>query len=56
MKKKDGTTYANGQFRAEFSEILHGSKRFDASGSDRIQIDIVASFASPIGNKRDNPK
>ena len=41
LKKKDGTTYANGQFRAEFSEILHGSKRFDASGSDRIQIDIV---------------
>lgn len=41
LKKKDGTTYSNGQFRAEFSEIFHGSKKFDASGSDRIQIDIV---------------
>lgn len=41
LKKKDGTTYLNGQFRAEFSEIFHGSKKFDASGSDRIQINIV---------------
>lgn len=41
LKKKDGTTYADGQFRAEFSEIFHGSKRYDASGSDRIQIYIV---------------
>lgn len=41
LKKKDGTTYANGQFRAEFSEIFHGSKKYDDSGSDRIQIDIV---------------
>lgn len=41
LKKKDGTTLTGGQFRAEFSEILHGSKKYDASGSDRIQIDIV---------------
>ena len=41
LKKKDGTTYSDGQFRAEFSEIFHGSKKYDASGSDRIQIDIV---------------
>ena len=41
LKKKDGTTYTEGQFRAEFSEIFHGSKKYDASGSDRIQIDIV---------------
>lgn len=41
LKKKDGTTYSNGQFRAEFGEIFHGSKKYDASGSDRIQIDIV---------------
>lgn len=41
LKKKDGTTYADGQFRAEFGEIFHGSKKYDASGSDRIQIDIV---------------
>ena len=26
LKKKDGTTYSDGQFRAEFSEIFHGSK------------------------------
>ena len=41
LKKKDGTTYSGKQFRAEFSEILHGSKKYDASGSDRIQIDVV---------------
>lgn len=41
LKKKDGTTYSDGKFRAEFSEIFHGSKKYDASGSDRIQIDIV---------------
>ena len=41
LKKKDGTTYAGGQFRAEFGEIFHGSKKYDASGSDRIKIDIV---------------
>ena len=40
LKKKDGTTYTNGHFRAEFSEIFHGSKKYDKSGSDRIQIDI----------------
>lgn len=26
LKKKDGTTYSNRRFRAEFSEIFHGSK------------------------------
>ena len=41
LKKKDGTTFSGKQFRAEFSEILHGSKKYDASGSDRIQIDVV---------------
>lgn len=41
LKKKDGTTYANGRFRAEFSEIFNGSKKYDVSKSDRIQIDIV---------------
>lgn len=41
LKKKDGTTYSNRRFRAEFSEIFHGSKKYDASGSDRIQFDIV---------------
>ena len=52
LKKKDGTTYANGQFRAEFSEILHGSKRFDASGSDRIQIDIVDDKGNQIDYRK----
>lgn len=41
LKKKDGTTYNEGQFRAEFSEIFHGSKKYDHSGSDKIEIDIV---------------
>ena len=52
LKKKDGTTYANGQFRAEFSEIFHGSKRFDASGSDRIQIDIVDDMGNQIDYRK----
>ncbi len=41
IKKKDGSTYFNKQFRAEFSEILHGSKKYDESGSNRIQINVV---------------
>lgn len=41
LKKKEGTTYTGGQFRAEFSEIFHGSKKYDVPGSNRIQIDIV---------------
>lgn len=41
LKKKDGTTYTGGQFRAEFGEIFHGSKKYDESGSDRIKIEIV---------------
>ena len=41
LKKKDGTTFAGRQFRAEFSEILHGSKKYDASGSERIKIEVV---------------
>ena len=41
LKKKDGTTYTGGAFRAEFSEIFHGSKKYDVSGSDRIEIDLV---------------
>lgn len=48
LKKKDGTTYSNGQFRAEFSEIFHGSRKFDASGSDRIRIYIVDDDGNQI--------
>ena len=41
LKKKDGTTFTGRQFRAEFSEILRGSKKYDASGSERIKIEVV---------------
>lgn len=41
IKKKDGVTYGNKPFRAEFGEILKGYKDFDASGSNRFTIDIV---------------
>ena len=41
LKIKDDTTYSDSQFRGEFSELFHGSKKFDKSGSNRIQIDIV---------------
>jgi hypothetical protein len=41
LKKREGVTLSNRQFRAEFGEILHGSKRYDDSGSDRLQIIIV---------------
>jgi predicted ATPase len=52
LKKKDGTTYSNGQFRAEFSEIFHGSKKYDASGSDRIRIDIVDNAGTIIDYRK----
>ena len=41
IKKKDGVTYSGQQFRAEFSEIFHGSEKFDKSGSNRIRINVV---------------
>lgn len=41
LKKKDGTTFTGRRFRAEFSEILHGSKQYDASGSEKIKIEVV---------------
>lgn len=41
IKKKDGFTYLNGQFRAEFNEIFHGSKKYDKAGSNRFRIDVV---------------
>lgn len=52
LKKKDGTTYTNGHFRAEFSEIFHGSKKYDKSGSDRIQIDIVDENDNPVDYRK----
>ena len=41
LKKKDGMTITGGRFRGEFREILHGSKKHDVSGSDRIRIEVV---------------
>lgn len=38
IKKKDGTTYTGGQFRAEFSEIFKGSRAFDVSKSNRFEL------------------
>ena len=38
IKKNIGETYTNGFFRAEFSEIIKGSKQFDLTGSGRFQI------------------
>ena len=48
LKKKDGVAYGNRQFRAEFSEILKGSKQFDVSGSKRFIIDIVDNNGEQI--------
>ena len=52
LKKKDGLTYSNGQFRAEFSEILKGSKKFDASGSERMQINIIDESGNLIDYRK----
>ena len=41
LKKKDGITISGRQFRAEFGEILHGSKEYDSSGSNKIIINVV---------------
>lgn len=38
IKKNAGVTYTDGRFRAEFSEIIKGSKEFDKTGSGRFQI------------------
>ena len=52
LKKKDGVTLSNRQFRAEFSEILHGSKKYDVSGSNRLQIDIVDNSGNLIDTRK----
>lgn len=38
LKPSKGKTYNNKPFRAEFSEILKGSKDFDKTSSDRLEI------------------
>ena len=40
IKKTVGETYTQNRFRAEFSEIIKGSKQFDITGSGRFQIII----------------
>ena len=41
LKKKEGATYTDGRFRAEFSELFKGSKQFDASGSNLFEINVT---------------
>lgn len=52
LKKKDGTTFSNRQFRAEFSEIFNGSKKYDASGSDRIMIEIADENSNVVDYRK----
>lgn len=40
LKKKDGVTYSSKAFRAEFSELFKGSRRFDNIGPDRFSITL----------------
>ena len=40
LKKKDGVTYSSKAFRAEFSELFKGSRRFDNIGPDRFEITL----------------
>lgn len=41
LKKKDGATYTDGRFRAEFSELFKGSKQFDTPGSNLFEIVVT---------------
>ncbi len=41
LKKKTVETYTQNQFRAEFSEIIKGSKEFDKTGSNLFQITVL---------------
>lgn len=43
LKKKDGTTYTNRAFKAEFSELFKGSRDYDQIGSDRFEIEICST-------------
>lgn len=49
LKKKDGVTYSSRAFRAEFSELFKGSRRFDKTGPDRFLI----TMADENGNEID---
>ncbi len=40
LKKKDGVTYLQKPFRADFSELFKGSKTFDTIGANRFEITL----------------
>lgn len=40
LKKKDGVTYSSRAFRAEFSELFKGSRKFDTIGPDKFTITL----------------
>lgn len=42
LKKKDGTTYTNRAFKAEFSELFKGSREYDQIGPDRFEIELCS--------------
>lgn len=42
LKKKDGTTYTNKAFKAEFSELFKGSREYDQIGPDRFEIELCS--------------
>lgn len=49
LKKKDGVTYSLKPFRAEFSELFKGSRRFDQIGPDRF----IITLSDENGNEID---
>ena len=49
LKKKDGLTYSSKPFRAEFSELFKGSRKFDHIGPDRFTI----TLSDEDGNETD---
>lgn len=46
LKKKDGVTYAQKPFRAEFSELFKGSRDFDKIGPNRFEIILCNEYGS----------
>jgi len=52
IKKKEGATYNNSRFRAEFSELFNGSEEHDKSGSNRYEVDICDSDGNIIDYRK----
>ena len=48
LKKEQGLTYTGKQFRAEFSEILKGSEKFDITEPNRLEV----SYTDNSGKER----